>query len=216
MINDETLELFDEVIKNEKYNKLVHELYEQIYNEGIFRLAKLTNGFFQETMDKKKSLEIQFFEDKEETSIEIKIKSQEDNTTLKQKLTISFYKNMIFIEDIKKENDIQTVITEEYVNNELKTYYITEKNTTNNNLIHKAMFILKDKTAYTYELTTTPTGKNLETYNKIKQIEPYIFNDIDQEENCKFEHISTSTKKEFKKQQKCLKKEQKKLQKEFK
>lgn len=216
MINEETIELFDKIIKNEKYNKLVHEIEWEIYKEGTFRLAELANGFFQATLDNTKNLGIQFFQTEEETIIEIKIKNQDDKTTLRQNITIRFYKNMIFVEDVKEENDIQTVVTEEYIENELKTYYMTERNTTNANIIHKAMFILKDKNAYTYELTQTPTGKKTETYNKIKQKEPYIFNDIDQEENCRFEHVSTLNKKEYKKQQKCLKKEQKRLQKEYK
>ena len=131
-------------------------------------------------------------------SLNLKIDIDEDNLKLIQDIKISFYKNIIHIENKKIENNQEISQIEQYLNNELKIYCLTEENQKEETLSHKVMCILDDKTVATYESDYIGLEKK-EKFKKSKEIKPFVFNDMENKEECKIEYNDDIPKRTYKK-----------------
>lgn len=126
MIPKKIIEKYDELVTNKEYNTLLHETIKQITKEGTFILGTGDNLFILKNEEETKVLELSVTEQDEKYLLNLKIDIDEENIKLKQDIKINFYKNIIYIENKKQENDQETSLIEQYLDNELKIYYLTE------------------------------------------------------------------------------------------
>lgn len=210
MIPKKLIKKYDELITNEKYNSLLHETIKQITKDGNFTLGTGDNFFVVKNEEETKIFELSLTEQDEKLLINLKIDINEENLKLKQDIKINFYKNIIYIENKKLENNQATSLIEQYINNELKIYYLVEENQEEETLSNKAMYILDDKTVATYEIDYIGLEKK-ERIKKSKEIKPFVFNDMENKEECKIEYNDDIPKRTYKKLERKVIKELKRI-----
>ncbi len=198
MIPKRLIKKYDELVTNEKYNTLLHETLNQITKDGTFIIGTGDDLFIIKNEEETKILELSLKEQNKVNSLNLKIDIDEDNLKLIQDIKISFYKNIIHIENKKIENNQEISQIEQYLNNELKIYCLTEENQKEETLSHKVMCILDDKTVATYESDYIGLEKK-EKFKKSKEIKPFVFNDMENKEECKIEYNDDIPKRTYKK-----------------
>lgn len=198
MIPKRLIKKYDELVTNEKYNTLLHETLNQITKDGTFIIGTGDDLFIIKNEEETKILELSLKEQNKVNSLNLKIDIDEDNFKLIQDIKISFYKNIIHIENKKIENNQEISQIEQYLNNELKIYCLTEENQKEETLSHKVMCILDDKTVATYESDYIGLEKK-EKFKKSKEIKPFVFNDMENKEECKIEYNDDIPKRTYKK-----------------
>lgn len=210
MIAKEIIKKYDELITNEEYNTLLHETIKQITKDGTFIIGTGDNLFIVKNEEETKVLELSLTEQYEKILLNLKINMNEEDYNLKQDIKINFYKNIIYIENKKLENDQETSLIEQYLDNELKIYYLTEENQKEETLSNKVMYILDDKTVATYEISYIGLKKQ-ERFKKSKEIKPFVFNDMENKEECMIEYNDDIPKRTYKKLERKVIKELKKV-----
>lgn len=210
MIPKKLIEKYDELVTNEKYNTLLHETIKQITKDGTFILGAGEDLFIVKNEEETKILELSVTEQGEKILLNLKIDINEENLKLKQDIKINFYKNVIYIENKKLENNQETSLIEQYIDNELKIYYLVEENQEEETLSNKVMYILDDKTVATYEIDYVGLEKK-ERIKKSKEIKPFVFNDMENKEECKIEYNDDIPKRTYKKLERKVIKELRKV-----
>ncbi len=210
MIPKKLIKKYDELVTNEKYNTLLHETIRQITKDGTFILGTGEDLFIVKNEEETKILELSVTEQGEKILINLKIDINEEDLKLKQDIRINFYKNIIYIENKKLENNQETSLIEQYIDNELKIYYLVEENQEEETLSNKAMCILDDKTVATYEIDYIGLEKK-ERIKKSKEIKPFVFNDMENKEECKIEYNDDIPKRTYKKLERKVIKELKRV-----
>ncbi len=198
MIPKKIIAKYDELVTNKEYNTLLHETLKKITKEGTFILGAGDNLFILKNEEETKVLELSVKEQDEKYLLNLKIDIDEENIKLKQDIKINFYKNIIYIENKKQENNQETSLIEQYLDNELKIYYLVEENQEEETLSNKVMYILDDKTVVTYEIDYVGLEKQ-ERIKKSKEIKPFVFNDMENKEECKIEYNDDIPKRTYKK-----------------
>lgn len=198
MIPKKIIAKYDELVTNEKYNTLLHETIKKITKDGTFILGAGDSLFIVKNEEETKVLELSVKEQDEKYLLNLKIDIDEENIKLKQDIKINFYKNIIYIENKKLENNQETSLIEQYIDNELKIYYLIEENQEEETLSNKVMYILDDKTVVTYEIDYVGLEKQ-ERIKKSKEIKPFVFNDMENKEECKIEYNDDIPKRTYKK-----------------
>jgi hypothetical protein len=198
MLPKKLIKKYDELVTNEKYNTLLHETLNQITKDGTFIIGTGDDLFIIKNEEETKILELSLKEQNKVNSLNLKIDIDEDNLKLIQDIKINFYKNIIHIENKKIENNQEISQIEQYLNNELKIYCLTEENQKEETLSHKVMCILDDKTVATYESDYIGLEKK-EKFKKSKEIKPFVFNDMENKEECKIEYNDDIPKRTYKK-----------------
>ena len=198
MIPKKIIAKYDELVTNKEYNTLLHQTLRKITKEGTFILGTGDNLFILKNEEETKVLELSVKEQDEKYLLNLKIDIDEENIKLKQDIKINFYKNIIYIENKKQENNQETSLIEQYLDNELKIYYLIEENQEEETLSNKVMYILDDKTVVTYEIDYVGLEKQ-ERIKKSKEIKPFVFNDMENKEECKIEYNDDIPKRTYKK-----------------
>lgn len=198
MIPKKIIAKYDELVTNKEYNTLLHQTLRKITKEGTFILGTGDNLFILKNEEETKVLELSVTEQDEKYLLNLKIDIDEENIKLKQDIKINFYKNIIYIENKKQENNQETSLIEQYLDNELKIYYLIEENQEEETLSNKVMYILDDKTVVTYEIDYVGLEKQ-ERIKKSKEIKPFVFNDMENKEECKIEYNDDIPKRTYKK-----------------
>lgn len=210
MIPKKLIKKYDELVTNEKYNTLLHKTIRQITKDGTFILGTGDDLFIVKNEEETKILELSVTEQGEKILINLKIDINEEDLKLKQDIRINFYKNIIYIENKKLENNQETSLIEQYIDNELKIYYLVEENQEEETLSNKVMYILDDKTVATYEIDYVGLEKK-ERIKKSKEIKPFVFNDMENKEECKIEYNDDIPKRTYKKLERKVIKELRKV-----
>ncbi len=210
MIPKKLIKKYDELVTNEKYNSLLHKTLNQIMQDGTFILGAGDDLFIVKNEEETKILELSLKEQDEKFLFNLKIDINEKDLNLKQDIRINFFKNIIYIENKKRENNQETSLIEQYIDNELKIYYLTEENEKEETLSNKVMYILDDKTVATYEIDYIGLEKQ-EKIKKSKEIKPFVFNDMENKEECKIEYNDDIPKRTYKKLERKVIKELRKV-----
>lgn len=210
MIPKKLIKKYDELVTNEKYNTLLHETIKQITKDGTFILGTGDDLFIVKNEEETKSLSLLLVEQDNKLMFNLKINIKQENLKLMQDIKINFYKNIIYIENHKLENNQQTSLTEQYLDNELRIYFFTTEDIKNENISHKVMYILDDKTVATYEIDYIGLEKE-ERFKKSKEIKPFVFNDMENKEECKIEYNDDIPKRTYKKLERKVIKELKRV-----
>ena len=210
MIPKKIIAKYDELVTNKEYNTLLHQTLRKIIKEGTFILGTGDNLFILKNEEETKVLELSVKVQDEKYLLNLKIDIDEENIKLKQDIKINFYKNIIYIENKKQENNQETSLIEQYLDNELKIYYLIEENQEQETLSHKVMYILDDKTVATYEVDYIGLEKQ-ERFKKSKEIKPFVFNNMQNQEECKIEYNDDIPKRTYKKLERKVIKELKKI-----
>ena len=210
MIPKKLIKKYDELVTNEKYNTLLHETIKKITKDGTFILGAGDNLFILKNEEETKVLELSVTEQDEKYLLNLKIDINEEDLKLNQDIKINFYKNIVYIENKKLENNQETSLIEQYIDNELKIYNLVEENQEQETLSHKVMYILDDKTVATYEIDYVGLEKQ-ERIKKSKEIKPFVFNDMENKEECKIEYNDDIPKRTYKKLERKVIKELKKV-----